>query len=87
MTTTAQANWKDGFGNTLRLSVRDGRVRLCNQHRVSLSLSTVMFLADHHDGCEAKARALRDAVKACKTSEELVHTARLATRISGWTVA
>lgn len=87
MTTTAQANWKDGLGNTLRLSVRDGRVNLCNQHRVPLNLSSVMFLADHHDGTAAKAKALREAVKACKTSEELAHTARLATKISGWTAA
>lgn len=85
-TKTAKATWNDCCGNTMTLAVRNGRVTLCNQHRIALSLSNVMFLTSHN-GTAAQDKALREAVKDCKDSAALVHAARMATKISGWTAA
>jgi len=85
-TKIAKATWRDGSGNTLTLVVRDGRVRLANQHQLRLSLSSVMF-ATSHNGSAAQGKALRDAVKDCTSSDELVKAARTATRLSGWVAA
>lgn len=85
-TKTAKATWRDGCGNTLKLTVRGDLVSLTNQHGISLSLSNVMF-ATSHNGCAAQDKALRDAVKDCTTSAELALKARIATRVGGWTAA
>jgi len=85
-TTTARATWHDGCGNTMRLTVRDGKVSLTNQHGIRLSLSTVMFLTSHN-GYAARDKALREAVKGCATSAELARKAQAATRINGWIAA
>lgn len=85
-TTTARAIWRDGCGNTLKLTVRGDRVSLTNQHGISLRLNAVMFISGRNGYAEQN-RALREAVKGAKDSGELVHKARMATRISGWVAA
>lgn len=59
--------WTDGCGNTNTIYVHaDGQVLMCNQHRISMSLSSVGFMISSAtaNGYVAKAAAVRTAARA-----------------------